>query len=89
MRSVIPDSKGLTDRMFYENKGQIAVSVIFGLAIAFLFKRVCKDRKCIVIQAPLASEVSSKIYQFEGECFKYKPYETKCPEDEKDVVKSV
>ena len=69
----------LTTRMFYSVKGQIIVSILFGLALAMLFQKVCKDRKCIVITAPATADIANKIYQFEGECFKYTPYGVKCP----------
>lgn len=78
----------LTSRMFYSNKGQLIISILFGLAIALLFQRVCKDRKCIIITAPATADIAGKVYQFEGECFKYTPYGVKCPADKKDVVKN-
>ena len=65
--------------MFYSVKGQIIVSILFGLALAMLFQKVCKDRKCIVITAPATADIAGKVYQFEGECFKYTPYGVKCP----------
>jgi hypothetical protein len=77
-----------TDRLFYESKGQIAISALFGLALAFLFRRICKDRKCIVITAPPISDVTSKIYEFEGDCFKYNVEASKCPEDEATIIKN-
>lgn len=79
----------LTDRMFYEDKGQMAVSAIFGLALAFLFQRICKDRKCIVVRAPNPEDIVSNVYQFEDDCFVYKPVSAKCPDKEEDIVRSV
>ena len=66
--------------------GEIFISALFGIALALIFQKVCKDKKCIVISAPATEEITSKVYQFEGECFKYKPYGISCPEDEKNVV---
>ena len=81
--------QNLTERLFYKPTGQVFVSALFGVALALLFEKICKDRKCILITAPSVSEMSSKVYQFEGECYKYKPYGTKCPENDSEVVKSV
>jgi hypothetical protein len=75
----------LSSRLFYTDNGQIFISALFGIALALIFQKVCKDKKCIVISAPATEEVT----QFEGECFKYKPYGISCPEDEKNVVKGV
>lgn len=79
----------LTDKLFYEHKGQIFVSSIFGVALAFLFQRICKDRKCIVIRAPNPIDITSNIYEFEDECFVYKPVSAKCPENKNNIVRSV
>lgn len=87
MRSI--NTHKITDKLFYENKGQILISAVFGMALAFLFQRICKDRKCIVIRAPNIDDITSKIYKFEDECFIYKPVSAKCPDDEKEVIKSV
>ena len=76
----------LSSRLFYTDNGQIFISALFGVALALIFQKVCKDKKCIVISAPATEEVTGKVYQFEGECFKYKPYGISCPEDEKNVV---
>jgi hypothetical protein len=78
----------LTSKLFYQNKGQMIVSALFGLALAMLFQRVCKDRKCIVITAPATADIANKVYQFEGECFKYTPYGVKCPAQDTELVKS-
>lgn len=81
----------LSSRLFYTQNGQIFISSLFGVALALIFQKVCKDRngRCVVISAPPTEEVTSKIYQFEGECFKYKPYGISCPEDENKIVKGV
>ena len=35
------------DRLFYDSTGQIIVSALFGLALALLFRRICKDN-CVI-----------------------------------------
>lgn len=79
----------LTDRMFYSQNGQIIVSAIFGAALALLFQRICKDRKCIVINAPPLESISDNVYQIDEDCFKYTPETTKCPKDRSKIVKNV
>jgi len=80
------DIKNITDRLFYETKGQIFISALFGLAIALLFQRVCKDRKCIVIKAPDVKDFTSKVYEFEGECYKYTTTSVSCPKDDSKQI---
>jgi hypothetical protein len=79
----------ITDRLFYKENGQMFVSAIFGLALALLFQKVCKDRKCLMITAPDTQEITSKIHEFEGECYRYTTQAVHCPEDASKVIKSV
>lgn len=89
MRGIFPNADKITTRLFYTNIGQLFVSALFGLALALLFQKVCSDKKCIVITAPATADIVGKTYDFEGECFKYKPYGVKCPSNKTDIVTSV
>jgi len=89
MRGLLPGLNTLTDRLFYSETGQIVISILFGLAFAFLFQRVCKDKKCIVIRAPDVRKMTSKVYEFEGECYKYSTLSMSCPKDESKVIRHV
>ena len=61
-------------------EGSIALSILFGLALAGLFRQSCKNRNCIVIKGPKSSEVQDKVYKIDQECFKYIPYVVNCDE---------
>ena len=41
-----------------------------------MFRKVCNDRDCIVIQGPPISEVEKNIYSFDSKCYKYKAKST-------------
>lgn len=64
-------------RLFYEKNGQIVVSALFGLALALIFRRVCKDN-CTVYFAPNIKDIENKSFIVEDVCYKYKPYTVKC-----------
>lgn len=69
----------LVERLFYTPYGAIIVSGLFGMALAMMFQRVCKDDKCIVIQAPPLDEIRNHVYKLgDGECYKYTPKIVKC-----------
>ena len=78
----------LTDKLFYEERGQMVISAIFGIALALVFQKICNDRKCIVLKGPSVDEVTSKVFQFEDNCFQYKPLSVKCPESNSKIVKT-
>jgi hypothetical protein len=71
----------IVSRLFYTDKGSMLFSGILGLALALLFSRVCKDKKCLIIHAPPNEEIKDSIYQLNGECYKYNPVVTECDSD--------
>ena len=60
------------------NTGRILISIIWGLGLAAIFRKVCKGRGCILIKAPDPNVVKENIYRFDKKCYKYKPYTVKC-----------
>jgi hypothetical protein len=59
-------------------EGHIVVSIILGFGLATLFRKVCKDKSCIVIKGPKLSEVQGHVYRIDDQCFKYKPVVVQC-----------
>ena len=43
--------------------GKVLISVILGLGISALFRKVCHDRDCLVIEGPPIKEVEKHIFQ--------------------------
>ena len=72
------------DRLFYDDTGQLIVSALFGLALALLFRRICKDN-CVLYSAPDIKEIENNIYNLEDTCYKYKSYPVKCNELDKPL----
>lgn len=58
--------------------GQIIMSVILGLGLATIFRKVCKDNVCVVVKGPSLKDVNKYYYKIDSDCFKYTPYVTKC-----------
>jgi hypothetical protein len=58
--------------------GSILVSVILGLGIAALFRKACKDNRCVVIQGPPADDVGKFYYKIDHDCYKYTPVASQC-----------
>jgi hypothetical protein len=69
------------DKLLYTPFGQILTSAIFGLAIALLFKRVCKDN-CTEYHGPYVDDINDTVFKLEDTCYKYKPYMIKCNENQ-------
>jgi len=74
------DTKKIIDRLFYNSMGQLFISALFGISLALLFQRVCKDN-CILYYAPRYDEIEGKIFKLEDTCYKYKIENVKCNKD--------
>jgi hypothetical protein len=77
--------KKVIDRLLYTYTGQLFISILFGLTLSLLFKRVCKDN-CVVYIAPRKEEIEGKLFKLEDTCYKYKSVQVKCNESDKPVM---
>lgn len=73
----------VVDKLMYTSYGQIVLSSLFGLALALLFRRVCKDN-CTIYYAPYTDEVTGHVFKLEDTCYTYAPYMVKC--DDKNTL---
>tara|TARA_B110000114_G_scaffold172479_1_gene199202 strand:- start:236 stop:454 length:219 start_codon:yes stop_codon:yes gene_type:complete len=60
------------------DQGKTIISIIIGLGLATLFRKVCNDRDCIIIKGPPIEEVTGSVYSFDGRCYKYNAKSTSC-----------
>jgi hypothetical protein len=72
--------------LMHSYKGQIVISILLGLGLASLFRKVCNDRNCLVFKAPAIEEVSSSTYTYADKCYTFKPKSIKCGTMEKQVL---
>ena len=69
---------GIVEDFLSNDKGKIIISIIWGLGLAALFRKVCKGRNCIIIKGPKPSELENKIFKFENKCYKYNAMASSC-----------
>jgi hypothetical protein len=65
-------------RLLYTDFGKICISIILGLGLASLFRKVCKDKNCIVFNGPIISEVNNKVFKHDDDCYQYEIETTHC-----------
>jgi hypothetical protein len=78
--------KNISNALLHSHKGQIVISIILGLGLASLFRKVCNDRNCLIFQAPSIDEVSSTTYTYADKCYNFKPKAMKCGTMKKQVL---
>lgn len=72
-------------RLIYGDVGKTIISIILGLGLATLFRKVCKDRDCIVFKAPDVKKIKNQIFKFQGKCYKFEENIEKCNNNKKIV----
>lgn len=76
---MMPPFEQIIRRLLYTTEGQTLVSVIFGVGLASIFRRACKDHKCRVVRPAPLSEIEGRVFKTaDGKCLRYVPYPVKC-----------
>ena len=73
------------ERILHGKIGKIFMSVLLGLGLATLFRKVCKNRDCIVFYAPDIEKIKGQIFKFNDKCYTFKEKITKCKHNKKIV----
>ena len=58
--------------------GKLMISVLLGLGLATLFRKVCTDKNCIRFNGPVITDVQGKTYKHGEKCYQYTSNATKC-----------
>tara|TARA_A100001015_G_C14697861_1_gene597070 strand:+ start:215 stop:454 length:240 start_codon:yes stop_codon:yes gene_type:complete len=72
-------------RLIYNDVGKTVISIILGLGLATLFRKVCNDRNCIVFKAPDINKIRNQIFKFDNKCYKFVEKIEKCNNNKKIV----
>ncbi len=72
-------------RLLHTETGRIIISIVLGLGIASLFRKVCKDRSCISFRAPPLKDLEKDTYKLDDKCYEYKTKAVKCEAGKKEV----
>ena len=72
-------------RLIYGDVGKVIISIILGLGLATLFRKVCKDRDCIIFKAPNIKKIQNQIFKFDKKCYKFEENIEKCNNNKKIV----
>lgn len=65
--------------------GQYIISFILGIGLASLFRKVCKDRNCIVFKAPDFDEVTKNTYTYGNKCYTFSKKAVSCGNVEREI----
>lgn len=75
-------------RLFHSDVGKNIISIILGLGLATLFRKVCNDKNCIQFNGPIIDDIEDKTYKHGDKCYKYTTESDKC-DSTKRIVKVI
>ena len=58
--------------------GKLVISIILGIGLASLFRKICTGRNCIVFKAPDFNEVEKNIYSHNNKCYRFEKQSVSC-----------
>lgn len=58
--------------------GKMMISILLGLGLATLFRKVCTDKNCIRFNGPVITDIQGKTYKHGEKCYQYTSTATKC-----------
>ena len=73
----MPDIDIIT-KIMETNYGINLISIILGLGLASMFRKVCRNKGCVVIKGPELSDVKDKVFKFDNKCYQYEKISTSC-----------
>jgi hypothetical protein len=66
-------------RAFLKSKyGKYILAIILGFGLSTLFRKTCKDKKCMQFKGPTLEEIQEKTYQYDKKCYQFEPKAAKC-----------
>jgi len=72
-------------KIINSSQGKIVMSIILGLGIATLFKRVCKGKNCVIFEKASADEIDDKVFKYDDKCYKFKLENTTCGKNKRTI----
>jgi hypothetical protein len=72
-------------RLLITDIGRIIISIILGLGLATLFRKVCTDKNCIIFNGPIISDFENKIFKHGEKCYKFDLQSDSCDKTKKIV----
>ena len=58
-------------RLIYGKYSPYLISIVLGVGLSCMFRRVCKERNCLVYRAPPLDKIENKIYKYNDKCYNF------------------
>ena len=66
-------------RAFLKSKyGRVILAAILGFGLSTLFRKTCKDKKCMKFKGPTLEEIQEKTYEYDKKCYQFDTKAVSC-----------
>jgi hypothetical protein len=66
-------------RAFLKSKyGRFILAIILGFGLSTLFRKTCKDKKCMKFKGPTLEEIEEKTYEYDKKCYQFDTKAVSC-----------
>ena len=72
-------------RLLHTQLGITFVSIMLGLGLATLFRKVCTDKSCIIFNGPVIHDVTDKTFKYDEKCYQYEAVPTTCDQNKRII----
>ena len=77
------------ENLIYSERGRIILSIIFGLGLATLFRKICKSNDCYRFIGPSQNDIRDKIFSFDtnenSKCYILREENIQCGSKDKSI----
>ena len=75
-------------KLIHSKYGKILLSIILGIGLASLFNISCTHRSCYRYIAPDTDKIKQGTWQYNDQCYKYKPKITTCSKTKEKIMRN-
>jgi len=65
-------------RFLNTETGKIMVSIVLGLGLSTIFRKICKDKNCMEFYGVPTERIALKTFQYDDQCFQYQHKSARC-----------
>jgi hypothetical protein len=73
------------NKLFNSVVGKYIISILLGIGLASLFRKVCSERSCLTFTGAKLTDIDNKIFKFNNKCYSFKNAASSCDTRKKQV----
>tara|TARA_Y100000389_G_scaffold11140_1_gene10335 strand:+ start:6697 stop:6936 length:240 start_codon:yes stop_codon:yes gene_type:complete len=71
--------------LLHGKNSKYILSIILGLGLATLFRKVCKNGNCLIFKGANIEKIKDKVFKYDDKCYTYKENIKKCDNNKKMI----